>query len=67
MGAPQDRFAQDAKRVAKDERRIQDGVEAKAARSFAPGEDDDAPPPQTGARAYPVPPLPGKHLEKPGL
>ena len=59
-------FEQQARRVADDERAIQDQVEAKEARSFKPGEDDDAPP-QTGARDYPVPPLPAQHLEKPGI
>jgi NAD(P)-dependent dehydrogenase (short-subunit alcohol dehydrogenase family) len=54
-----------AEHVADKEREIQDDIEAKEKRSFKP-EDDEAPP-QTGAREYPVPPLPGKHLEKPGL
>jgi len=57
-------FEQQAGRVADDERAIQDQVEAKEARSFKPDEDDA--PPQTGAREYPVPPLPAQHLEKPG-
>jgi len=57
-------FEAAAERVADDERRIQDGIEAKEARSFQ--SDDDQPPPQTGARPYPVPPMPGQHLEKPG-
>ncbi len=57
-------FEAAADRVADDERRIQDGIEAKEARSFQ--SDDDQPPPQTGARPYPVPPMPGQHLEKPG-
>jgi NAD(P)-dependent dehydrogenase (short-subunit alcohol dehydrogenase family) len=60
-------FEQDARRVAEAEREIQDQVEAKEKRSFKSGESEDEPPPQTGARAYPVPPLPGKHIEKPGL
>lgn len=60
----QEQFADAAKRVAEHERDIQDAVEAKERRSFS-GDDDDAPP-QTGARDYPTPPLPGKHLEKPG-
>jgi NAD(P)-dependent dehydrogenase (short-subunit alcohol dehydrogenase family) len=54
-----------AERVAEDERRIQDEIEAKEQRSFK-SKPEEAPP-QTGAREYPVPPLPGKHLEKPGL
>jgi NAD(P)-dependent dehydrogenase (short-subunit alcohol dehydrogenase family) len=64
MANTQQGFEQDAKRVADQEREIQDQVEAKEQRSFKSGEDE--PPPQTGAREYPVPPLPGKHLEKPG-
>src|SRR5688572_25782446 len=60
-------FEQDARRVADAERKIQDKVEAKEKRSFKSGESEDEAPPQTGAREYPVPPLPGKHLEKPGL
>lgn len=59
-------FEQQARRVADDERAIQDKVEAKEARSFKPPGDDDKPP-QTGAREYPVPPLPAEHLEKPGV
>jgi NAD(P)-dependent dehydrogenase (short-subunit alcohol dehydrogenase family) len=65
MANTQQDFGDRAERVADDERRIQDKVEAKEKRSFQ-GE-DDGPPPQTGAREYPVPPLPAKHLEKPGL
>jgi NAD(P)-dependent dehydrogenase (short-subunit alcohol dehydrogenase family) len=65
MTRQQSSFEQRADCVAKDERAIQQGVEAKEKRSFA-GDEDEAPP-QTGARAYPVPPLPGRHLEKPGL
>jgi len=62
---PQQQFEQNAREVADEERRIQDGIEAKEARSFQPKEDE--PPPQTGAREYPVPPMPGKYLEKPGV
>jgi NAD(P)-dependent dehydrogenase (short-subunit alcohol dehydrogenase family) len=65
MANTQQGFEDRAERVADDERKIQDEVEAKEKRSFK-GE-DDAPQPQTGAREYPVPPLPTKHLEKPGL
>lgn len=53
-----------AERIADDERAIQQEAEAREARSFQ--SDDDAPPPQTGARAYPVPPMPTKPLAKPG-
>lgn len=65
MASTQQGFEDRAERVAEDERRIQDEVEAKEKRSFKGR--DDGPPPQTGARKYPVPPLPAKHLEKPGL
>jgi NAD(P)-dependent dehydrogenase (short-subunit alcohol dehydrogenase family) len=65
MANTQEGFENRAERIADDERRIQREVEAKEKRSFK-GE-DDAPPPQTGAREYPAPPLPGKHLEKPGI
>jgi NAD(P)-dependent dehydrogenase (short-subunit alcohol dehydrogenase family) len=64
MTGAQQGFEDRAERVADDERKIQKEIEAKEKRSFKA--DDDAPP-QTGARAYPVPPLPGKHLEKPGV
>lgn len=59
-------FEARAERVADDERAIQDQVEAKEKRSFKSGKDEDTPP-QTGARDYPVPPLPAQHLEKPGI
>jgi NAD(P)-dependent dehydrogenase (short-subunit alcohol dehydrogenase family) len=65
MAGTQQGFEARAERVAHDERRIQDEAEAKEKRSFKA--EDDEPPPQTGAREYPVPPLPGKHLEKPGV
>ena len=64
MTGAQQGFEDRAERVADDERKIQKEIEAKEKRSFKA--DDDAPP-QTGARAYPVPPLPRKHLEKPGV
>ncbi len=64
MAQQQGGFEKDGRRVAEQERDIQRKVEAGEERSFGSG--DDGPPPQTGARAYPVPPLPAKHLEKPG-
>lgn len=64
MTGAQQGFEDRAERVADDERKIQKEIEAKEKRSFK--SDDDAPP-QTGARAYPVPPLPREHLEKPGI
>ena len=60
-------FEEDAKKVAEHERKIQDRIEAKEERSFKSKDEEDEAPPQTGARKYPVPPLPGQHLEKPGL
>ena len=65
MANTQQGFEQRAEHVADDQRKIQDEIEAKEKRSFQ-AEEDDAPP-QTGAREYPTPPLPGKHLEKPGV
>jgi len=65
MANTQQGFEDRAKRVADDGRQIQDEVGAKETRSFE-GENDKSPP-QTGAREYPVPPLPTKHLDKPGL
>ena len=56
-----------AEQAARQAREIQREVEAKEQRSFAPGAQEEEPPPQTGARPYPVPPLPQQHLEKPGL
>ncbi|MEW5687973.1 MAG: SDR family oxidoreductase [Pseudomonadota bacterium] len=67
MTQPQNQFAQDAREVADEEREIQKQVEAKEARSFEPKRGDEGSPPQTGARPYPVPPLPRQHLEKPGI
>lgn len=67
MPSTQHGFEEDARRVADEERDIQDKVEAKEDRSFTSAAGEDEAPPQTGAREYPVPPLPRKHLEKPGL
>ncbi|WP_337185294.1 SDR family oxidoreductase [Phenylobacterium sp.] len=67
MSKPQQPFERRAERVADQGRDIQDKVEAKEKRSFREddGNEDEAPP-QTGARPYPVPPLPSKPLEKSG-
>ena len=59
-------FETDAREVADAQRAIQQEVEAKDARNASP-DDADETPPQTGARPYPGPPLPKRHLEKPGL
>jgi NAD(P)-dependent dehydrogenase (short-subunit alcohol dehydrogenase family) len=66
MANTQQGFEDGARKVADDEREIQREVEAKEARSFQSGDQDETPP-QTGAREYPAPPFPRKHLEKPGL
>jgi NAD(P)-dependent dehydrogenase (short-subunit alcohol dehydrogenase family) len=50
--------------AAREEREIQQQAELKEKRSFA--DDGEQAPPQTGAREYPVPPLPTQHLDKPG-
>jgi len=64
---PNDGFRQEAERSADDERRIQRGIDAKEQRSFQPKDDGEDQAMQAGAREYPVPPLPGQHLEKPGV
>lgn len=67
MGERNQDFQAGADEAARDARRVQQQAEAIEARSFA-GQDDDAPAAmQAGARPYPVPPLPGQHLAKPGL
>jgi len=57
-------FAQDAERVARDEREIQRNIDAQEGRSFGGGQEGAM---QAGARRYPEPPFPEQHLEKPGL
>src|SRR5436190_21638811 len=57
-------FEEQARKVAENERAIQDDVERREKRSFKA--EDEEPPPQTGARPYPVPPRPDQHLEMPG-
>jgi NAD(P)-dependent dehydrogenase (short-subunit alcohol dehydrogenase family) len=63
-----DTHARAAETAARQERDIQAEIDTKAeAKSFKPGsgdKEDEAP--QTGARPYPVPPLPQQHLLKPG-
>jgi NAD(P)-dependent dehydrogenase (short-subunit alcohol dehydrogenase family) len=67
MTSEQEGFRQEAERTAENERKIQHEIDAKEQRSFQPKGEEDETPPQTGAREYPVPPLPKQHLEKPGL
>jgi NAD(P)-dependent dehydrogenase (short-subunit alcohol dehydrogenase family) len=64
MSEPRDEFRQAGEDAARQEREIQQDAERREERSFEPKDDK---PPQTGAREYPVPPLPKQHLEKPGL
>jgi len=59
-------FTQGAEQAARQEREIQDKIDAKEQRSFKDGEQKQDQPPQTGARPYPVPPLPQQHQDKPG-
>src|SRR3712207_6511173 len=60
-----DRFAEDAERVARDEREIQRNIDAQEDRSFGDKKEGGAM--QAGARRYPEPPFPQQHLEKLGL
>ena len=59
-----DSFRAKAEHAAKQERKIQQEIDAKEQRSFQPPADDR--PMQAGAREYPVPPMPTQHLTKPG-
>jgi NAD(P)-dependent dehydrogenase (short-subunit alcohol dehydrogenase family) len=61
--AAKDRFARDAEKVARDERSIQRKIDQAEQGS---GKSKPSEPEQTGARAYPTPPFPKQHLEKPG-
>jgi NAD(P)-dependent dehydrogenase (short-subunit alcohol dehydrogenase family) len=63
--AMSEQFREAGERAARQEREIQEQAEAKERRSFQEGGGEEKPP-QTGAREYPVPPLPGPHLKKPG-
>jgi NAD(P)-dependent dehydrogenase (short-subunit alcohol dehydrogenase family) len=61
-----DRFAEAAETAAAEERSIQKEIDRKdKAHAKEPKKEKSAM--QAGARAYPAPPLPGQHLEKPGL
>ncbi|HEX6858823.1 MAG TPA: SDR family oxidoreductase [Caulobacteraceae bacterium] len=64
--AEQNEFAREAHEVARQEREIQEKIDAKEQRSFEDKEEESGPP-QTGARPYPSNPLPAQHLKKPGL
>jgi NAD(P)-dependent dehydrogenase (short-subunit alcohol dehydrogenase family) len=52
-------------RAARQERKIQQEIDAKEQRSFK-SDDEDQPAMQAGAREYPAPPFPKQHLKKPG-
>jgi len=58
-------FEPGAARAARKAREIQEDVDRKERRSFDDGEEDEAP--QTGARPYPLAPMPEQHLKKPGI
>lgn len=64
MSDTQSSFADDARRIAEDERRIQQEIDGEP-RAF--GEKKSQGAMQAGARRYPEPPFPTQHLEKPGL
>lgn len=64
MASTQQPFEDRAEQVSAEGRAIQQQAEAREAR--APDDSSDDAPPQTGARPYPVPPMPTQHLEKPG-
>jgi NAD(P)-dependent dehydrogenase (short-subunit alcohol dehydrogenase family) len=66
MTTPQASDRQGADRAARQERRIQDQIDAKEQRSFK-GDKENQPAMQAGAREYPVPPFPKQHLVKPGV
>src|SRR5438105_2257214 len=60
---PSAKFRNGAKRTAADERAIQQKVDTAGKRA---GGAKKSAAMQAGSRAYPVPPLPGQHLKKPG-
>ena len=64
-----DPHAEARERALRSARAIQSEIDRKAARgeakSFGRGREER--PPQTGARAYPVPPFPEQHQQKPGI
>ncbi len=64
MNAKQDN---DAKAAAGKQRRIQDQQDELDQSKPKSGGEGKGKPAQTGARPHPEPPLPGQHLEKPGL
>jgi NAD(P)-dependent dehydrogenase (short-subunit alcohol dehydrogenase family) len=58
-------FRKKAEIIARDERAIRRRIDTKEKAAKSQKKKPEAM--QTGARRYPVPPLPGQHLEKPGL
>jgi NAD(P)-dependent dehydrogenase (short-subunit alcohol dehydrogenase family) len=62
-----ERFKAEGEAAGRAERTIQQGIDRiEEPKSFA-GDDEGRAIPQTGARAYPAPPMPKQHLRKPGL
>jgi NAD(P)-dependent dehydrogenase (short-subunit alcohol dehydrogenase family) len=61
----EDRFAREAEEAAASERAIQNRIDR--ADETRGGDKEESQAMQAGARRYPVPPLPGQHLAKPGL
>ena len=57
-------FSSEAENAARDERAIQRGIDRIDAKAGKGGKKSK--PMQAGARVYPVPPVPGQHLAKPG-
>jgi NAD(P)-dependent dehydrogenase (short-subunit alcohol dehydrogenase family) len=64
LQAAKDAFARGAERAANEERAIQQQIDRKEKSRGKPEKRSGAM--QAGARNYPEPPLPGKHLKKPG-
>jgi NAD(P)-dependent dehydrogenase (short-subunit alcohol dehydrogenase family) len=60
------RFAREAEVAAQEERRIQRTID-RIDEAGSTGKEKNDKVPQTGARAYPAPPLPEQHLLKPGI
>lgn len=60
------RFEAKGERAAEQGREIANPLIQKEERSFQPDGDGDEKAMQAGARAYPSPPMPNQHLEKPG-
>jgi NAD(P)-dependent dehydrogenase (short-subunit alcohol dehydrogenase family) len=65
--AAKDHFAQEAEKIAQQERAIQRNIDrAEQGSAKSESKEPKKEPKQAGARAYPTPPFPKQHLEKPG-